>query len=150
MGRDPHALTHVPPGAVHDQHELLARTRSRLLGKGGQRAGEQLHIDPRTQMPGGPPRSRMDVAHQIAPAIAGVNRDHGSLPAWRPDAAQDGLESDTMLIARPPLHRRSGMRLPDRRYLGLQLFFQAARSSGVAALVCRGRGACGVKSSRRR
>ena len=50
----------------------------------------------------------------------------------------------------PRLHRRTWMRLPCRCYLGLQLFFQAARSSGLADLAGRGRGAWGVQSSRRR
>ncbi len=101
-------------------------------------------------MPLCPSRGGMDIAAQIPPAIARMNRDYRSLSSRRPDAAQDGLEADAMLIACPDLHRRPWMRLVHRRYLGFQLFFQAARSSWLAALVWRGRGAWGVKSSRRR
>src|SRR5215467_2178783 len=103
VGWNDDALAHVPAGLVQDQHELFARTRSRLLGKGGERAGEELHVDPRAQMPLGPPRGRMHVATEIAPAIARMDGDHWPLSPRRPHAAQDRFEPDAMLIAGPDL-----------------------------------------------
>jgi hypothetical protein len=88
------------------------------------------------------------IATEIAPAVARMNRDHQPLPLGRPDPPQNRFEADAMLIGGPHVDRRSPMRLRYRPYLGFQLFSQVARSSGLAALVWRGRGACGVKSSR--
>ncbi len=45
MRGDHDTLAHVPPRTVHDQHDLLVGTRSRLLGEGGERVGEELHVD---------------------------------------------------------------------------------------------------------
>ena len=92
MRGDHDTLAHVPPRTVHDQHDLLVGTRSRLLGEGGERVGEELHVDARAQMPLGPPGGGVDVASEVPPAIAGMDHDHRPLPPQRPDATQDGLE----------------------------------------------------------
>jgi hypothetical protein len=92
----------------------------------------------------------MDVAGQLAPARARMDRHHWPLPPWRPHPAQEGLEPDAMRIRGPHLHRRSWMRLRYRRRRGRQFFLKAVCAAGLAALACRGRGVCGVKSSRRR
>src|SRR5260370_41812237 len=98
-------------------------------------------------MPGGASGGGMDVGGQIAPAIARMDHDDWTPSSGRPHPAQNRLEADAMLIRRPHLHRRSWMRLRYRPYLGFQVFLKAVRSSGLAALVCRGRGAWGVKAS---
>ena len=150
VGWDAEPRAQAPPRWVHDQHELLVRTRSCLLRQGGQRAGDHLDVAGGAQMPLRAPRGRRRLATPIPPARARMNRDHRPLSFGRPAAAQDGLEPAAMLIAGPHRHRRSRMRRRHRRYLGLQLLFQAVRSAGLAALGWRGRGAWGVKSSRRR
>ncbi len=67
----------------------------------------------------------------------------------RPDPAPDRLQAEAVLVRRPDLDGAVGMRrlgLCDRR---LEPPLKAARCSGVAARVCRGRGACGDQPIRR-
>jgi hypothetical protein len=65
-----------------------------------------------------PPRRWMDEADEIAPGRAVLDRGNGALSTGRPDAAQEGLEANAMLIRRPQFHggmwQRGGDLTPQR------------------------------------
>ena len=71
-----------------------------------------------------------------------MTKPDGPLALGRPDPAQDRLQADAMFVRGPDLNRLVrvlGSRLSDGL---LQLFLNAARSSGVAEAGGRGRGFC--------
>jgi len=87
------------------------------------------------------PGGRVDEANQIAPSEAVLDDGAGTLPNRRPDAAQQRLEANAMLIGGPQFDlgvgKRGGDCLQQRPYL----FLKAACCS-VSASAWRGRGAC--------
>ena len=98
----------MPAGAVEDQDDLLGGTRSRLAGKGGQfgfkeRDADARREDARREMEEGATRRGMDEADQVAPGVAMLHRRDRSLPDRSPNATEEGLEANAMLIRRPQL-----------------------------------------------
>ena len=89
-------------------------------------------------MPLGAARGGMDKAGEIAPAIAGLNRGHRSLPARRPDPAHNRLPAHAMLIHRPDLAGRSRMGRLNRRHLAHQVFLNASCSAAGQTGSCAG------------
>src|SRR5205085_6378524 len=78
----------------------------------------------------------------VQPLVTVMTQRDGPLTFGRPDAAQDRLQPDAVLVRGPDLDRLVrvlGSRLSDGL---LQLFLNASRSSGVAEPGWRGRGFC--------
>src|SRR5829696_1848308 len=85
---------------------------------------------------------RLDEGRDVQPLITVVAERDRPLAFGRPHPAQDRLQANAVLVGGPDLDRRVrvlGPRLGDGL---LQLFLNAARSSGVAEAGWRGRGFC--------
>ena len=99
----------VPAGAIQGQQDHLIRTCALLLGEGGQHRGEDLQADARHQVPGDAPARRVDEADQVHPLVAVPDPGVRPLPCRCPDAAQDRLQADAVLIRPPGLPARAGV-----------------------------------------
>ena len=120
----------MPARAIEDEDNLLVGTRADLAREGGQLHLEQSDGDRGRQMEDGPARGRMDETDDVAPRIAVLDRSDRSLPDRRPDAAQDGLEANAMLVGRPQLDLGARKRRRETPWERAEVFLKAACASG--------------------
>jgi hypothetical protein len=104
----------VPAGPIEHEDDLLARTSADLAGE-----LRQLHLkhgdaDGGGQMEERPARGGMDKADEVAPGEAVLDGSDGPLPNGRPDAAQERLQANAMLIGGPEFDRGAGKGGSDR------------------------------------
>lgn len=81
----------------------------------------------------------MDDARQVAPLIAVLDWGQGSLAGEGPDALEDGLESDAVLVEGPGLDLRPGEGGCDLAEERTEPPLKAA-CAVASACTCRGRG----------
>lgn len=133
----------MPAGLVEHEHDRLAGSRTNRLGECAEREAGRGRIDARQDEPVGLAGRRPDPAVEPGPLVAGVDRYARRTPLGAPDPAQDGLESDAMLILRPDFDARARMGALDLGYLLAQLLGKAAWAAG-SAWAWAGRGRWGV------
>ena len=63
---------------------------------------------------------------EVEPLVALMYTDAGARPFAHPDAAENGFESNPMLIGRPQLNRRLGKGLLERVHLLGKFFLNAS------------------------
>ena len=100
-------------------------------------------------MKDGAPRGGMDKANKIPPIVAVLDRCRWALPVEAPHFVQDRLQPDAVLVDRPELDARLGVRGRDRLDERAELFLNSACCSG-SANTCRGRGLRRLTSRRTR
>src|SRR3954452_11282701 len=132
----------VPTGAVEPEDDDAILSRPSLTGKQRQQRGKEWLRDPVRDVPEYLAGDRLHEGGHIEPLVAVVTERDGALTVGRPHPAQDRLQPEAVLVGGPDLNRLVRVL---RSFLGdglLQLFLNAARSSGVAAASWRGRGFC--------
>jgi hypothetical protein len=93
--------TAVPSGTIQHQHDVLVWPCSHLLGKSGQGKGEDLNADCREQQPTRPPALGMHKGKDVHPFITLGYWGFHRCTLRSPDASQDRLEANPMLIHGP-------------------------------------------------
>ena len=131
----------MPAGAVEDQDDLLVWSCPCLAGKGREFRFKERDTHAGRQVEEASSRRRMDEAHQVAPGVAMLNRGDGPLPNRRPDAAQQRLEANAMLVRCPQFHRGVGKGSSDLAQQRPYLFLKAS-CAATSACTCWGRGSC--------
>jgi hypothetical protein len=103
-----------PPRPIEDQHDLLAGTGAHGARELGQLDREERDVHGRRQVEDRSPRGGMDEPEAGAPGEAVLHhRMRPRTTAWRPDAPQQRLEANAMLVGevgRPELNGRVGER----------------------------------------
>lgn len=95
---------------IQDERDLAVGSRANLLRKRRQFGAEDRQVDGVGPVPLRVPRGRMHPAHQIAPLVARLHGGDGALATGRPHPPHNRLEADAMLIHRPDVDARGGMR----------------------------------------
>src|SRR3954471_9084109 len=132
----------VPAGVVELQHDDPLASRPGLARKQRQQRGKERLGNAVRYIPEYLAGDRLHEGGHIEPLVAVVTERDGPLTVGRPHPAQDRLQPEAVLVGGPDLNRLVRVL---RSFLGdglLQLFLNAARSSGVAAAGWRGRGFC--------
>jgi hypothetical protein len=75
-----------------------------LTREGGEFGFKEQDAHTRRQMEEGPSRRRMHEADKVAPRVAMLHGDEGTLPVNTPELVQDGLESDAVFVSGPQLN----------------------------------------------
>jgi hypothetical protein len=119
-------LAGVPASSIQHQQDPFALASSDSLGELRQSNREHFCRDRGQQEPLGPPRGRMHKAKDVHPLIALPHGDLWPRPLAHPHAAQDGFETDTMLIGAPQLDGRFRKRLLQSFYLLRKVFLKAS------------------------
>lgn len=145
--RDPEMDAGMPPGAIEDEHDLLAGTRPCLMCKCGELHLKDGDTHRRGQMKDGPSGGGMDEADEPAPGKAVLDQRHGSLAPRRPEAAQERLQADAMFVGGPEFDLGVGKGGGDRLQQGPYLFLKVSCCSRSAKACC-GRGTCWLCLSR--
>ena len=96
----------MPPCPIQHQHDLLVGSRAGLLGEGGELGFEDLDAHLRGLVKEGTARGGMDKADQPTPDEAVLHHRMRSRACRRPDATEEWLEANAMLIGRPELNTR--------------------------------------------
>jgi hypothetical protein len=154
LGGFPGGCDALPEGGIgprtfpRGEEDLFASPCADCLGKLGEsnRKGCNGHV--REQQPPRPARLRMHKGMEITPLVAMLHDRLWALSAWAPDAAQDGLEPDAVLVGRPQLHLLPRVGVLQRLDYGRKVFLKAAWAVG-SALTWRGRGTFEVHPRRR-
>lgn len=102
--------TRVPAGPIEDEDDLLGGSRARLLREGRELGFEDRDAHLRGLVKEGPARGRMDKADEPVPREAVLDHRMRPRTSRRPDAPQQRLEADAMLVGRPELNGRVGER----------------------------------------
>src|SRR5688500_2821694 len=140
--------TGMPACAIEDQQDLFTWPRTDGVSELREGKCEGSDRNARQQQP---PRSTgvwMDKGVEIAPLVAMLNNRLGALPPGAPDAPQDRLEADPVLIGRPQFHHVLGVGLLYRLDYDGKVFLKAACAAG-SALAWRGRGTLDVQPKHR-
>ena len=130
-----------PARPIEHQHDLLVGASTRLARELGQLHCKHGDADGGGQMKERPTGGGMDEADEVAPGKAVLHHRHRPLTDRRPDAPQERLQADAMLIGRPQLDLGVGERrrhcLQQRPY-----FFLKLSCCSVSTSAWRGRGTC--------
>ena len=94
----------MPPCAIQHEAELLASPCADRLGELGESDRKGCNRHGREPQPPSPARLRMHKGVEITPLVAMLHDRLWALSARAPDAAQDGLEPDAVLVGGPQLH----------------------------------------------
>src|SRR5258706_9129296 len=127
----------MPASLIEDQQDALGRACANGLGELCQRNREHIRPHRWQEQPFRLSGSWLHKTGEGEPLEAMLDSDPRPGTFAHPDAAQDRLESDTVLISRPHLNCGLGKRLLDRFYLLGKVFFKASWAVG-SALVGRG------------
>jgi hypothetical protein len=122
----------VRRGPVYDEHDALAGRH--VFGR--ERVEEELHHlgrQVRKHEPEDAPRLRVRRRIDPQPLVARMSRRPRALTARRPDAAQDGLQSQAGFVLAPDLDRLVWVPAPESPGRRLQLFLNRACSRSDAA-----------------
>lgn len=122
----------VPAGAIQDQHNLLGRAGADLAGEGGKLGLEERDADGGGQVEAGLARGGVDEAHHVAPCVAMLHRRDRTVPVEAPHFVQDRFQPDAVLVGRPELDRRLGIRGRDGLDERPDLFLKSAWAAGSA------------------
>jgi hypothetical protein len=93
--------TAMPPCPIKHNHKLFGRTSADAFGKVLQGQVHHLDIDPWQEQPNGVSRLRMHEAAHVHPLIACLHDDTRTRSFSHPDAAEQRLEANAMLIEGP-------------------------------------------------
>jgi hypothetical protein len=96
----------MPPRPIEHEHELFVGTGSHLACEFREFNFEEGNAHASGQMKHRAARRRMDEADEITPGKAMTHRSAGAPTYWRPDAAQQWLQADAMLVGRPEFDLR--------------------------------------------
>ena len=99
--RNRERCTLVPASLIHDQDNVLVWPHPLLFCEGGQRQREGLRIDRRNEQPTGRAALRLHKPIEIHPLITWSDHCPDSASFAGPDAAQDGTQTDAVLILAP-------------------------------------------------
>src|SRR5829696_1081581 len=144
----PEALGHdqvrrgVPAGVVEQKHDHALASRPSLAGKQRQQRGEERLGDAVRYVPEGLAGDRLDEGGDVQPLVTVVAERDRPLAFGRPHPSDNRLQPDAVLVNCPDFDRRVRVSLGLLSDSLLQLFLNAARSSGVAEAGWRGRGFC--------
>jgi len=105
--------TAMPACPIQHEPNVFARTSTDAFSKVLQRQVHHLDIDPRQEQPNGAPGLRMHEAIHVHPLIARLHGDPRPRSFSHPDAAQQRLETNTMLIEGPQFNACLRMLLLD-------------------------------------
>jgi hypothetical protein len=94
----------IPASPVQYQHDAPIRASAYCLRKMRESNAEDLAISRRQQEPLARSCFWMDEPIHVQPLIALLHANNWTMPSTRPDAPDDRLEADAMLIHRPQLH----------------------------------------------
>jgi hypothetical protein len=135
------AVAGMPASSVEYEHDLLVRPRASRLGQRLQLDGAVGGGDAGGQMPDGAARGGQHKGDEGAPLGACLDRGDGSL-AWEgPDALQEGLEADAVLVDGPALDLGARQRFSDVADERAEPFLNASCSAGFHisqfGLTCR-------------
>src|SRR3954469_10313030 len=111
-----------------------------LVGEGGQKRGEERLGDARREIPDRLAREGLGEGRDVEQLVAMMAERDRALSLGRPDAPQDRLQAEAVLVGGEHLEREVGAA---RGLFGpdpLKFFLNSASCSGVAAFTCRGRG----------
>ena len=132
-GWDGQAWFGMPSGIIEHEHDGAVASGTGLAGEGGEERGEERLGNPVREIPDGLARGRLGEGRDVEPLVAMVAERDRALALGCPDAAQDRLQAEAVLVGREDLDREIGVTgglLGDG--LG-QLFLNASCSVGVAA-----------------
>jgi len=128
----------MPARLIEDQQHSLGGACTDSLGEVRQRQREHIRSHGRQEQPFGLSGSWLHKRVDIEPLEALLHRHSWSRPFAHPDAAQDRLEPDAMLIGGPQLHCGIRERLLQLVQALWKVFLKASWVVG-SALACRGR-----------
>ena len=132
-------LGDMPARAVEHQDDVLVEAGANLGGERRQERAEQRGVDAVGDEPHDLARGGPDEAVQIKPLIAVMATGDGAAAAWRPDLAQDRLQSEAVFVERPDFDRDRRVGALELTDAGLELFLNRPCSYRLA-LGLAGRG----------
>src|SRR4051812_12111295 len=130
----------VPAGVVEDEDDDPVATGPGLAGGEGEERLEERLRDPVRQVPEHLARGRLHEGGHVEPPEAVVAGGARPLALGRPDAAEDRLQPDAVLVRGEDLDDLARMLLRLLGEDGGELSLNASRSSAVARAGCSGRG----------
>lgn len=95
----------MPARAVEHQDDVLVEAGANLSGERPQERAEQRSVDAVGDEPHDLARGGPDEAVQIKPLVSVMAAGGWTAAAWRPNLAQDRLQSETVFIERPDFDR---------------------------------------------
>ena len=129
----------MPARAVEHQDDVLVEAGANFGGERPQERAEQRSVDAVGDEPHDLARGGPDEAVQIEPLVAVMDAGSWTAAAWRPDLAQDRLQSETVFIERPDFDRDRRVGALELADAGLELFLNRTCSYRLA-LGLAGRG----------
>src|SRR3954463_10463255 len=130
----------VPAGVVEDEDDDPVATGPGFAGEEGEERLEERLRHPVRQVPEDLARGRLHEGDHVEPLEAVVAGGARSLAFRRPDAAEDRLQPDAVLVRGEDFDDLARMLLRLFGEDGGELFLNASRSSAVARAGCSGRG----------
>src|SRR3954465_6095744 len=132
----------VPAGVVEDEDDDPVATGPGLAGEEGEERLEERLQHPVRQVPEHLARGRLHEGDHVEPLEAVVAGRARALAFRRPDAAEDRLRPDAVLVRGEDFGDLARMLLRLFGEDGGELFLNASCSSAVARAGCSGRGTC--------
>src|SRR3954471_3597238 len=132
----------VPAGVVEDEDDDPVATGAGFAGEEGEERLEGRLRHPVRQVPEDLARGRLHEGGHVEPLEAVVAGRARSLALGRPDAAEDRLQPDAVLVGGEDFDDLARMLLRLFGEDGGELFLNASCSSAVARAGCSGRGTC--------
>ena len=123
----------MPAGLVQHEHDAALAAGRAFLGEGRKERGEERLGDAGGEIPDRLAREGLGEGRDVKPLVAVVAERDRALALGRPDAAQDRLQAEAVLVGRKHLDREVGTA---RGLFGndvVEFFLNADSSSGVAA-----------------
>ena len=123
----------MPAGLVQHEHDDALASGPGLLGEGGQQSGKERLGDAGGEIPDRLAREGLGEGRDVKPLVAVMAECDRALALGRPDAAQDRLQAEAVLVGRKHLDREVGTA---RGLFGndfVEFFLNVDSSSGVAA-----------------
>ena len=129
----------MPARAVEHQDDVLVEAGANFGGERRQERAEQSGVDAVGDEPHDLAGGWSDEAVQIKPLVAVMATGDGAAAAWRPDLAQDRLQSEAVFVERPDFDRDRRVGALELADTGLELFLNRPCSYRLA-LGLAGRG----------
>ena len=123
----------VPASLVQHEHDAALAAGRAFLGEGRKERGEERLGDAGGEIPDRLAREGLGEGRDVKPLVAVVAERDRALALGRPDAAQDRLQAEAVLVGRKHLDREVGTA---RGLFGndfVEFFLNVDSSSGVAA-----------------
>ena len=132
-------LGDMPARAVEHQDDVLVEAGANFGGERPQECAEQRSVDAVGDEPHDLARGGPDEAVQIEPLVSVMAAGGLTAAAWRPDLAQDRLQSEAVFVERPDFDRDRRVGALELADTGLELFLNRPCSYRLA-LGLAGRG----------